>query len=74
MKLFYKACVLVQLFMAFIYNDRNKVAYMQYLFTSDWKERRNPSRADDRINKKHLEDHNSIVEVPNDKYSLFLER
>lgn len=74
MKLFYKVCVLLQMFQAFIYKDQNKIAYMQYLFASDWKERRSPSRADDRINKKHLEDHSSIVEASNDKYSLFLER
>ena len=74
MKLFYKGSLLFHLLLAFIVNDRNKASYILYLLSSASQERRNPSKLDDRDNKKYLQDHDTIFEAPDDKYSLFLER
>ena len=74
MNLFYKASILIQLILAFLINDRNRTGYMLYLLTSNLKVRRTSSKSDDRKNKKHLDENDTIFEAPNDKYSLFLER
>jgi hypothetical protein len=74
MKLFYKASILIQLFLAFVGKDKNKTGYMLYLLTSGSREHDNSWKSDDRKNRNYLEENDSSLEAYNDKYSLFLER